>query len=231
MRAKAAARAAGNTHLTAPLPSAAAAAQAAAEVEAATGGRGGGGSAQQTYALADLQRQPFPDGVDAAAREEFLSDEDFAATFGMDKATFKALPQGKGRRPRRSMVCSNAIACARLAARQPPGPRTRRDGGKAIINRRRRASCTVNILSQLCDRLYLWILYIFLRPKSCSRKFYLMAEIFEGRIPVRFDSFDSFDLILVCTAVRPHAIGSPTVPKGLPAYWYWYGIEYRSSYR
>ena len=42
-----------------------------------------------------LKAVTFPDGVDAAAREEFLSDEDFAATFGMDKATFKALPKWK----------------------------------------------------------------------------------------------------------------------------------------
>ena len=87
MRAKAAARAAGNTHLSAPPP-------VAAEAAAAAGGGGGGGGGR-AYTLAELQRPPYPGGVDPAAREEFLSDEDFVATFGMDMAAFKALPKWK----------------------------------------------------------------------------------------------------------------------------------------
>ena len=87
MLAKTAARAAGNTHLSAPP-------RATVEAAAAAGGGGGGGGGR-SYTLAELQRPPYPDGVDPAAREELLCDEDFVATFGMDMAAFKALPKWK----------------------------------------------------------------------------------------------------------------------------------------
>lgn len=47
----------------------------------------------KTYTLAELQGKP--DNVDMAKREEYLSDADFQAAFGMDKDAFRKLPKWK----------------------------------------------------------------------------------------------------------------------------------------
>lgn len=47
----------------------------------------------QTFTLAELQAKP--DSVDMSKREEYLSDSDFQAAFGMDKDSFRKLPKWK----------------------------------------------------------------------------------------------------------------------------------------
>ena len=42
-----------------------------------------------------LQHAPFPDGVNTAHRENYLSAADFLRVLGMDKAAFNAMPRWK----------------------------------------------------------------------------------------------------------------------------------------
>ena len=68
-------------------PPEAAAAAAAADVETSGG--------LPVFPLTALLAKPFPEAVDSAKREEYLSQEDFQHIFGMDKATFEKLPKWK----------------------------------------------------------------------------------------------------------------------------------------
>ena len=71
------------------------AAKDAATAAAAAGGDGGSSGGGATFALAALQSAPFPDGVDAGKREQYLDSAAFQELFGMDKAAFDALPGWK----------------------------------------------------------------------------------------------------------------------------------------
>jgi hypothetical protein len=48
-----------------------------------------------TFPLAELVGMGPGDGIDASSKEAYLSDADFAAAFGVDRAAFKALPAWK----------------------------------------------------------------------------------------------------------------------------------------
>eukprot|EP00946_MAST-07B_sp_MAST-7B-sp1_P000332 g332.t1 len=47
------------------------------------------------FTLEQLQSNPLPPGVDKTKRESYLDDESFESLFGMDKASFAALPGWK----------------------------------------------------------------------------------------------------------------------------------------
>eukprot|EP00946_MAST-07B_sp_MAST-7B-sp1_P003696 g3696.t1 len=47
------------------------------------------------YTLEQLQSTPLPPGVDKTKRESYLDDQSFESLFGMDKASFAALPGWK----------------------------------------------------------------------------------------------------------------------------------------
>jgi hypothetical protein len=52
-------------------------------------------SGNKKYPLDLLINGPLPETVDVTAKEKYLSDEDFQAAFGMDRAAFNTLPKWK----------------------------------------------------------------------------------------------------------------------------------------
>ena len=84
----------------APAPAAAAAATAAPAKKTAPVAASGAPeeiTVEQFYDISALAvpAASLPEGVEPAHREQWLDDEDFEATFGMDKATFNAQPKWK----------------------------------------------------------------------------------------------------------------------------------------
>ena len=55
------------------------------------------------YSVEQLQIGKCPQGIDMTRREQYLSDADFEATFGMSKDTFLALPKWKRQRAKREV--------------------------------------------------------------------------------------------------------------------------------
>jgi hypothetical protein len=47
---------------------------------------------------------PLPqDGIDATRKEDYLDEEDFATTFGYDRATYTGMPRWKQQQAKRSV--------------------------------------------------------------------------------------------------------------------------------
>ena len=91
---------------------------AAAAAPAAAGGTataaapapaGGGGNptlvqAAAHFAYSELRSAPYPEGVDANARETYLTDAEFVTVFGMGKEQFGALPKWKQTAQKKKMM-------------------------------------------------------------------------------------------------------------------------------